>query len=641
MAISKHKLTTKADRIAGGSAADLFLGPLDGSTPTLNGTDRLNGGASVDEIRATLGVGLIAPVMKNIERGVFTFRDADVVALDLVHAGQMRSLTLTCPADLSSAAVEIANAAAVSSLAILNGSDNAYEIDGLDSGGIDTFRLTLDAVEIGEVGLYSGGAGAFDTLAIALRNGVDAKVSGDCIEARNVSISSTGNNENTLGFDTDASAGTIRNLTISGTQNLTLYNVPGVFLNLKSFDSTAMSAITWVTIGGSALQTVTGGAGTEFMDIASIGGKASAPAQVKLGGGHDYLTLHYAFNAATQAYYGGSGVDTITLEGAAANLSQAAIGFENVHVNHASGLYDVAGMDLVNFLLFSTSSLVTIDKLVTGATLGIYTDVTTFLTVNVAKAASSSSDSLRVLLHNAADLGTSAAGFMAPELSDLQIDCYSGDHVMYLGSVGASDDAATVSITGSTHLELHASNASTSYIERLEISNDAGADISGLVDGTQAFVLTGATIIGGDGDDILVGGAGADTISTGGGDNTVIGSLGADTVDLLGGGSDVLEFTAQNQSSFGTGHDTIENFEQGTDKIDLSALGPAIFFKGPVPSVAVGMGQLSVSYAAAFFSTADHTLYIDLNRDLQFDAAHDFKLTLDGVSTLSSSDLLT
>ena len=82
------------------------------------------------------------------------------------------------------------------------------------------------------------------------------------------------------------------------------------------------------------------------------------------------------------------------------------------------------------------------------------------------------------------------------------------------------------------------------------------------------------TIYGGEGDDWLVGGEGADTIEGGADDDRIYGGEGADTItggtgdDTLtgGAGEDIFVFSS------GDGNDTVTDFENGTDTIDLSAI---------------------------------------------------------------------
>lgn len=644
MKIVKHKLTTETDKITGAANKDLFLAPLSGPghLPTLTSTDRLDGGGGLDSIRANLDDVPTAPIMKSIERGAFTFAEASNISLDLAKAKQMRDVTLKSDAGNSGAHVEIDNAAGVSSLRIQDDDGQNYVVDGLDAERHKSFKLLVDGAGSSNIELVSINSETFASLAITLKNGADTELRGNCVNAPKLTINSTassGQVGNHLDIDPGMHTGIVKHLKVMGDQNLTLYTSSDTFRHLDSFDSTGMSAIVWSSFGGEELDSVKGGSGTEIIDISEIGGSTSSKAKVTLGGGHDYLTLKFALDSATQQYDGGKGTDTITLEGAAANLNDAATNFENVHVNHASGLYDVAGMKLVNFLLFSTSTAATIDGLADGATLGIYQDVTTFMTVNVADAGLSATESMRLLLQNSADLGTAVAGFMAPELSNLEIDCYSSDHTMYLGSVGSASNGATIEITGDTRLTLRASNASTSYIDTLTIASDAGADISGLADGTQAFVSTGATIAGGSGDDVLVGGQGADAISTGGGDNTVIGSLGADEVTLLNGGLDVLVFTSQAQSSFGLQGDTIANFG-AFDIIDISAIVSDATFAGNFSDHTTGLAALSSSHASAYFNTVSHTLYIDLNHDKAMGGPTDMEIELAGVAIFDDSQLL-
>ena len=70
----------------------------------------------------------------------------------------------------------------------------------------------------------------------------------------------------------------------------------------------------------------------------------------------------------------------------------------------------------------------------------------------------------------------------------------------------------------------------------------------------------------GKGDDVGLGGAGSDYINGGGGNDLINGGTGNDVM-LGGAGMDTFVFAS------GDGHDRIVRFEQGADKIDLSAFG--------------------------------------------------------------------
>lgn len=642
MAGTRHKLTTNADKIKGGTGSDLFLGSLSGPShlPTLTSNDRLDGGKGVDTIRATLDDVATAPVMKNIERGIFSFTEASTIPLDLAKARQMHGLTMRSADGLDGAVVEIDHAAGVRSFSIRTESDQTFDLHGLSTKGTRLFQLSVAGEMNSTIDLATTSGATFTNLQITISDGAEVELSGNCINARNLIINSTASSglvDNYVNINPGTHQGTVRNLTVKGDQNLTLYTQADTYLDLTSFNSSGMKAIVWAKLGGDGLTSVKGGNGTEIIDITDIGGTQNHKATVVLKGGHDDVTLLYAFDSATQLYNGGRGVDTITLDGEAANLNDAALNFENVHVKHAVGTYDVTGMKLVNFLVFSTSGVATIQGLADDATLGIYEDVTTFLTVNMAKAATSQTESLRVLLQNSADLGNSTAGFMAPSLSNLQIDCYSSTHTMYLASLGSASDAATLSITGSTYLTLNSSNASSIFIDTLTIDNDAGANIAALtMNGAVAFVSSGATITGGDGGDSLRGGAGADVISTGGGNNFVYSSAGADEIQF-GTGINQLIVSA-GHSLFGANHNTVTGIGSD-DTIDLSIILSSIAFTGNFGTDAGGKASLSSAHASAYFNTAFDTLYVDLNHDQQINAS-DMQIELTGLNSFLGSMLV-
>lgn len=194
-----------------------------------------------------------------------------------------------------------------------------------------------------------------------------------------------------------------------------------------------------------------------------------------------------------------------------------------------------------------------------------------------------------------------------------------------------------MAITGTGRLELSATNGSTSYVSSLVITSNAGADLSGLASATQFFVATGATITGGAGDDILVGGIGADTILTGAGDNIVHASLGADSVTL--GGADTLIFMSTLQSSYGVGRDTITGFG-ANDLIDVSALFSTIIFAGNFSSDSQGLAALSDGEPTAYFNMTTQRLYIDANFDQQMTGDADMEIELLGLESFQASYLI-
>lgn len=112
------------------------------------------------------------------------------------------------------------------------------------------------------------------------------------------------------------------------------------------------------------------------------------------------------------------------------------------------------------------------------------------------------------------------------------------------------------------------------------------------------------TLKGGTGADILKGGNGADILKGNGGSDTLSGGKGDDEL-VGGGGADVFVFAAND------GHDTITDFKDGTDKLDLSAFGFAS--KAQAKSYFTEVGTSSDDYVQFdFFGTTIEIYGLDL-----------------------------
>jgi Ca2+-binding RTX toxin-like protein len=153
------------------------------------------------------------------------------------------------------------------------------------------------------------------------------------------------------------------------------------------------------------------------------------------------------------------------------------------------------------------------------------------------------------------------------------------------------------------------------------VSGGTGDD--SVVGGTENDLL-----FGGDGNDILVGNAGDDTLEGGAGDDQLFGSAGTDLfvfADTLPGQGD----TSAN------GHDTING--GAGDLIDMLDLNDNLQIGGIALSAltadAVIGSALSATTNIAF--TAGGVLLIDVNNNHIFDAANDFQITLNGVTSVT------
>ncbi|HVM37014.1 MAG TPA: Ig-like domain-containing protein [Sphingomicrobium sp.] len=169
-----------------------------------------------------------------------------------------------------------------------------------------------------------------------------------------------------------------------------------------------------------------------------------------------------------------------------------------------------------------------------------------------------------------------------------------------------------------------------------------------LVGGNGADLLYGE-----DGDDYLYGGAGADHLDGGGGNDRLFGGDGDDRLvggsgdDILAGGAgsdkltggsgkDIFIFTRTEIGTSKRGeHDVITDFQQGTDKIDISALYGGGAYNG-LKNGALS-GRATDAYKVGYYSESGKTW---LEGDIDGDGRADFVIEMTGAYKLTGSDLL-
>ena len=136
------------------------------------------------------------------------------------------------------------------------------------------------------------------------------------------------------------------------------------------------------------------------------------------------------------------------------------------------------------------------------------------------------------------------------------------------------------------------------------------------------------TLFGNAAANLLEGGAGNDRIDGGGGNDTLIGGRGTDT--LTGGaGADIFQFLSNADSGVGLGRDLITDFEQGSDKIDLSALEASRFIGSSAFT-----GRLGEVRFAAF--NGGTIIEVDTNGD----RITDVQIAFDDLVSLTFGDFL-
>ena len=133
-------------------------------------------------------------------------------------------------------------------------------------------------------------------------------------------------------------------------------------------------------------------------------------------------------------------------------------------------------------------------------------------------------------------------------------------------------------------------------------------------------------LIGNDAANVLAGNAGDDSLAGGGGADTLIGGLGRDSLEG-GAGADLFRFESGGDSAVGSVRDLILDFETGSDRIDLSAVGGSTFIGTSAFTGAAGQ----VRYAAFAGTTI-----VELDGD--GDRIGDFQIELDGTFQLGADD---
>jgi Ca2+-binding RTX toxin-like protein len=211
--------------------------------------------------------------------------------------------------------------------------------------------------------------------------------------------------------------------------------------------------------------------------------------------------------------------------------------------------------------------------------------------------------------------------------------------------VNATEDDDTITVSGDATGVAVSGLSALVTIQHQEPANDAfavnglgGNDrISALALAAQAIVLS---LDGGDGDDTIAGGAGAETLRGGDGDDSIDGNAGAD-VGLMGDGEDT--FVWDN----GDGSDVIEGQEgadtmvfngaAGAEQFDLSANGNRLRFfrvQGNITMDTAGVERVDVNALGG----GDLVTVNDLTKTDVTDVNVDLAVTLGGVTGDGAAD---
>lgn len=194
------------------------------------------------------------------------------------------------------------------------------------------------------------------------------------------------------------------------------------------------------------------------------------------------------------------------------------------------------------------------------------------------------------------------------------------DTLSYGGSTAVTINLATASASGG-----HATGDVFNNFEN--VTGSAGNDhITGDGDGN---ILKGAS-----GTDDIDGGGGADNLQGGNGADHLTGGSGK---DILTGGaqSDVFVFVSAAESPRGAGRDTIMDFTQGADIIDLSAIDA---IKNVAGSTFDFIGALPFSHTAGELHARPSGAGVIIEGDIDGNGTADFQIFCKGAIVFQDSD---
>lgn len=371
----------------------------------------------------------------------------------------------------------------------------------------------------------------------------------------------------------------------------------------------AFGALTLVNSG-----TITGGNGEaiaiagDFAD--TIANSGTIAGSVSLGSGDDTVTL--TGDGRVDFVDGGAGRDTVTVSGAFAGFSLVAAADGTLTLadtNAVDGDHGTARFAGVERLVFDDQAV----TVATGAGTLVGSAGTDVLY------GSDASDRL---------LGMAGDDRLLGGAGDDVLDGRDGADRM-TGGVG--NDSYIVDSAGDVVVET--AGGGTDTVKTTLAAYTLGGDVEAL----QFLGPDGATGTGNALANTLFGGAGGDTLSGLAGDDRLVGGAGDDVL-VGGGGRDSLEGGAGADrfvfadGDFGTlaKADIIRDFDaNGSDVIDLSALGPLAFVGG-----------------AAFSGTAPELRYQQVGAntfvygDSDGDGVADFAIQLDGARVLDAADFV-
>ncbi len=583
-------LTDKVDSVSGGAYNDTFVG----SNATLTTGDSLTGGSGTDVLRYT------ATGTSAVTENGFTTSSVETLKIQSDATGGT-TFTATGSSDvnkvintLSTTNVTVDGLKALTTVELkeVQAGDTTIKFnDDLLTGSSDAITLNLD----GNVTTAGGSIGT-----ITLGNN-----SSTGVETVNVNSSGAASEITTI-------AGGFTTLNVTGDKDLTI--------------SGALASVT--TIAASAY--------TGNLSVVVDSDTTSKDVVVTGGSGNDTADFTDGFEE-SDSFTGGDGTDSIKLTQAVASgaINGTLSSVENLTVSDAgTGTIDMDSFSGITRVVYdvgvTANGTATVDDAVSGITVEV--DAANLIAADgslvVDLKTDGSADVVTVAIDEVgAGEGIATLNAADAETLNISVDDDTTDATgTYTIATLVATDATSIVLSGDSEITLTATtDPSTPVLATL----DAGAATDKVVISGTDFAKGGATITLGSANDTL-------TFAT---------ATGADTIDLSKGGDDTIVYTAKLQSD--TDRDTVKGFVSGSDDIDLTGLAlnsglagiiSSSQFAGVGASFSEAQGLLDGTKVAVF-NAGTSTLWVDIDEDSVLEGATDFQVKLEGVTSITSSDL--
>ncbi len=585
-------LTNNPDSFTGKDGSDLFVA----SEATLSSADVLDGGLGIDTLRyASSGAA-------TVEEGGFSIKDIERISVTSdVTGGNFTRFDLTGATGVTTL-INNNSSSTASFLGVTN--TVAAEVTNISGG--NTFFVYRDSVVSGTADVQS------------------LRVSGN-----------TTNAGNAVG---DISIG---NQTSAGTLGIETLNISSVTAASK-FNDIITGAKTITVTGDAALSVTDTLDGATLIDASGFKGALAVKADsglldvvVKGGSGNDSANFSLGFGAG-DSFDGGDGTDTLGLTNAIATggLGGTTTSVEALNITTAgAGTLDASKFAGVTRFTYDEGlgAATTVIKGTTGQTVEVDVNPGANQNLTYTLATNGTADVVTIELDDIKAAGSQVGTISVREAETLNVsfddDATDLKSTVTLNnltfgdakSIVLSGDAETT-IKGFTHDPIVAGTASA-----LTTFNASGM--------TDHLTLTGLGAVLSKAGSTITLGSGKDTITNGTG-------VGADSI-TLGSGKDTIAYTALAQSS-AAAVDTVQDFKQGEDVIDLFGLGigSSKQFIGNFGTFGSAQGATKAfdGVVEAVFQSDTNTLWVDLNDDGTLNA-NDLQVVLKGVTTLTTADL--